>query len=330
MTPTTSEPNPSLGPRRARSDQDEDAAPSREAASRAVTGGRKMHAMVAALVAAGVGVIVIALVLLTASPSADDPSVGVGASSTAADVPVSCSSVQPEPKVVFLDPGHGADLAATRATSGGSQGIYSGENSSGGNEPADVFAVALAAKGQLETDGYTVVLSRTADPDPAQLTLWEKGLLAQTADGGQAADIGVSIHTDLAGTIGAGQIYYDSVGAYRTNTSDGFTAEFTNSDTAALSHDYALNFQKTRAEFQGEPPTVSPGHEFPAGRGLGSSGNIPIIMLTAQDVPWVYNEMARTTAAGLSEADLALYAEAIVKGVESSLGPVSQPSPSCS
>lgn len=67
---------------------------------------------------------------------------------------------------------------------------------------------------------------------------------------------------------------------------------------------------------------MTPGHDFPAGRGLGSWGDIPIIMLTAQQVPWVYNEAPRTSANGLSPADRANYASAIVQGVERSLDPV--------
>ncbi|MDK9655345.1 N-acetylmuramoyl-L-alanine amidase [Propionibacterium freudenreichii] len=224
--------------------------------------------------------------------------------------------------VVFLDPGHGADLPATRATSGGSQGIYSGENTSQGNEPADVFAVALDAKAQLERAGYVVVLSRDGDPDPARQTLWQKGLRAETAMGGAPADIGVSIHTDLPDTVGAGQIYYDQLGGFRTNTSDGLTARFTDERSAALSRQYAQQFLTARQELGAGAIAMTPGHDFPAGRGLGSWGDIPIIMLTAQQVPWVYNEAPRTSANGLSPADRANYASAIVQGVERSLGPV--------
>ena len=223
--------------------------------------------------------------------------------------------------IVFLDPGHGSNETPTAATSGGSQGIDSGENSSGGNEDADVFAVAVQAKGMLEKAGYGVVLSRQGQPDPDHLTLWQKGLAAEKAAHGKPADIGVSIHTDTKAGVGAGQIYYDNLGGYRTNNTNSLTRTFTNAKTARLSKQYADNFLVVRQNLQHAPITMTPGHNFPASRALGSHGTIPIIMLTAQNVPWVYNEMGRTTTAGLSPSDRTIYATAIAEGVEKSLPP---------
>jgi len=246
-----------------------------------------------------------------------------------ATVPMPCVTPSGEPQVVadsrptvvFLDPGHGANVNPTAATSGGSKGIFSGENSSGGNEDADVFEVAKQAAALLGSAGYTVVLSRSGQPDPDHLTLWQKGLEAETANNGGPADIGVSIHTDTRADIGAGQIYYDLVGGYRTNNDDATTATFTNTATAALSEQYAQNFLTARQATATGNIKMTAGHDFPASRNLGSHGNMPIIMLTAQDVPWVYNEMPRTTAKGLSKADITSYAKAIATGVETSVGP---------
>ncbi|MCL2781544.1 MAG: N-acetylmuramoyl-L-alanine amidase [Actinomycetia bacterium] len=224
--------------------------------------------------------------------------------------------------VVFLDPGHGANVAPTAATSGGSKGIYSGENGSGGNEDADMYTVARRAQTILRKAGYTVVLSRTGNPDPARRTLWQKGLLAERANKGRPADIAVSLHTDVKANVGAGQIYYDNMGGYRQNNAGSLTRYFTNKNTASLSRKYALIFQKTRQKYQHAPITVTAGHGFAADRNLGSHGTIPIVMLTAQDVPWVYNEMGRTTSAGLSAQDLTVYANSIVAGVEQSVPPI--------
>lgn len=221
--------------------------------------------------------------------------------------------------VVFLDPGHGSNLTPTMATSGGSKGIYSGENTSGGNEDVDVWNVAQDTKAALSAAGYKVVLSRTGEPDPDPHTLWQKGLMAETADNGKPAAIGVSIHTDTQADVGAGEIYYDFVGGYRQNNTDNTRATFTNARVADLSKKYAENFLSVREKLQGATLTMTAGTSFAASRGLGSFGTIPIIMLTADDVPWVYNEMGRTTDAGLSATDTKIYAESIVQGVEKSL-----------
>lgn len=225
--------------------------------------------------------------------------------------------------VVFLDPGHGANVAPTKATSGGSTGIYSGENGSGGGEDANVFTVAVRAKALLEQAGYRVVLSRTSNPDARRRTLWEKGNAAETANYGRPADIAVSLHTDVKANIGAGQIYYDNQGGYRQNNSNSTRRVFNNTAVAAKSKSYAVQFQQVRSSLQGARIGIYAGHYFPASRSLGSHGTIPIVMLSAQDVPWVYNEFGRTTSSGLSSHDINVYVTSVVRGVEHSIGPVS-------
>lgn len=225
--------------------------------------------------------------------------------------------------VVFLDPGHGANVAPTKATSGGSTGIYSGENGSSGGEDANVFTVAVRAKGLLEKAGYKVVLSRTSNPDKQRRTLWQKGNAAETANSGQPADIAVSLHTDVKASIGAGQIYYDNQGGYRQNNSNSTRRVFNNPAVAAKSKAYAQQFQKVRSSLQGARVGLYAGHLFAPSRNLGSHGTIPIVMLSAQHVPWVYNEFGRTTSNGLSSRDISVYVTSVVRGVERSIGPVS-------
>ncbi|NYG07475.1 N-acetylmuramoyl-L-alanine amidase [Phycicoccus badiiscoriae] len=223
--------------------------------------------------------------------------------------------------VVFLDPGHGANVAPTKATSGGSTGIYSGENTSGGGEDANVFTVALRAKALLEQAGYKVVLSRTSNPDRLRRTLWQKGNAAETANSGKPADIAVSLHTDAKANIGAGQIYYDNQGGYRQNNSNSTRRVFDNPAVAAKSKAYGVQFQKVRNSLQGTWIGLYAGHHFAASRNLGSYGTIPIVMLSAQHVPWVYNEFGRTTSSGLSSHDISVYVTSVVRGVEHSIGP---------
>lgn len=222
--------------------------------------------------------------------------------------------------VVFLDPGHGANVAPTKATSGGSTGIYSGESASGGGEDADVFTVALRAKALLEQAGYKVVLSRTSNPDMLRRTLWQKGNAAETANSGKPADIAVSLHTDVKANIGAGHIYYDNQGGYRQNNSNSTRRVFNNPAVAAKSKAYGQQFQKVRNSLQGTWIGLYAGHQFAASRNLGSYGTIPIVMLSAQHVPWVYNEFGRTTSSGLSSHDISVYVTSVVRGVEHSIG----------
>ncbi len=225
--------------------------------------------------------------------------------------------------VVFLDPGHGANVAPTRATSGGSRGIYSGESGSGGGEDANVFTVAVSAKALLEKAGYKVVLSQTSNPDRQRRTLWQKGNAAETANSGKPADIAVSLHTDVKANIGAGQIYYDNQGGYRQNNRNSTRRVFNNAAVAAKSKAYAQQFQKVRNSLQGARVGLYAGHHFAASRSLGSHGTIPIVMLSAQHVPWVYNEFGRTSSSGLSSRDISIYVTSVVRGVEHSIGPAS-------
>ncbi|MCL1898673.1 MAG: N-acetylmuramoyl-L-alanine amidase [Micrococcales bacterium] len=221
--------------------------------------------------------------------------------------------------VVFLDPGHGVNLTPTAATSGGSEGIYSGE-SANGQEDIDVFAVALRAKEGLEQAGYLVVLSRTTNPDQDQSSLWQKGNAAQVANDGQPADIGISLHTDAVSSVGAGQIYYNKQGGFRQNSGDGLRRTFDNPAVAATAQRYAEVFQQVRSQDQGAPITITAGHEFPASRNLGSFGDIPIVMLSAPSVPWVYNEYGRN-GGGLTDQQIEIYANSIVRATNQAIGP---------
>jgi len=246
----------------------------------------------------------------TPSPTAS----GSAAETPSTAVPSGCRAT-----VVYLDPGHGGNVTPRRATSGGSQGIFSGESANAGNEDADVFAVATQAMAALREAGYVVELSRSDNPDPLRQTLWQKGNKAEVARDGNPADIAVSIHTDVRANVGAGLIFYDKLGGYRQNESDGVRATFTNEATARLSQQYAAAFQAERERIQGATIAMTAGTEFPASRHLGSFGDIPIVMLSAPGVPWVYNEMGRTTDAGLSAAAKDIYARGIVAGVTASL-----------
>jgi len=222
--------------------------------------------------------------------------------------------------VVFLDPGHGANVTPKAAASGASRGIVSGE-SSNGQEDKDVFAVAKKVKKELKKAGYKVVMSRTSNPDRGKAALWQKGNAAQVANAGRPADIGISIHTDAASSVGAGQVYYNKLGGYRQNNTNSIRRTFTAKGTAATSKQYAKVFKKVRSRFQKAPVTITAGHFFPKSRNLGSHGDIPIVMLAAPGVPWVYNEFGRSRPGGLTAAEIDQYARSLVRSTKSAIGP---------
>jgi len=219
-----------------------------------------------------------------------------------------------------LDPGHGANVTPQPAASGGSEGIVSGE-SANGIEDVEVFAVAQKVQAALEEAGYVVVLSRQANPDPTGTALWQRGNAAEAANDGQPADIAISIHTDLASSVGAGQIYYNKLGGYRQNNAGGTRQTFTNAATAATAERFALVFQAVRTADQQTTVTITAGHEFPASRNLGSHGDIPIVMLSAPSVPWVYNEFGRTNPGGLTDEQIDLYARSLIRATQQAIGP---------
>jgi len=121
--------------------------------------------------------------------------------------------------------------------------------------------------------------------------------------------------------VGAGQIYYNKQGGFRQNNANSTRRTFDNPEVAAAAQRYAEIFQAVRSEDQQATITITAGHQFPAGRNLGSHGDIPIVMLSAQSVPWVYHEFGRTGPTGLTEDQIDLYAASLVRGTLAAIGP---------
>jgi len=223
----------------------------------------------------------------------------------------SSSSSSGSGSVIFLDPGHGGNESDSKATGTvGGDGIISGES---GNQPEgnDVFDVATRVKEKLESDGYSVVMSR--DSSNSGGTLWQKAMKASAAK----AAIAVSIHTDTSANWVAAQ----EVGRKRTNKSDGYQMIFNDTETANESRGYAAKISAAREKAEGRPSTVitDMSASFPCGRSLASCGDIAIVMLSAQDIPWVYNEFARASESGLSEGEKENYATGLYNGIKDSV-----------
>ena len=258
-------------------------------------------------------------------PTSDDGTEAPGDELSSEDAVPDEAAAEPvpvcRPTVIFLDPGHGGNLRPTAATAGGSLGIYSGLTASGGNEDQQVFDIAVGVAEILRSAGFEVVLGRTENPSINPVPLWQVGLLAETARDGEPADLAVSIHTDVRAHVGNGEIYHQCVGCWRENNDGSVRRYFENEVTAAASEQFARVFAEVREEFTDAPIRVTAGHTFSPGRNLGSHGTIPIVMLSGQGVPWVFNEFPRTTDAGLSAEDLQLAINSLAQATMRALPP---------
>ncbi len=206
-------------------------------------------------------------------------------------------------KVIILDPGHSADDSQRIDPA---SGILDHDYP---NHPEieEVFEVAQKVKQKLETDGYTVIMTKNGIGESVS----HRGR-ADVANNANAA-LAVSIHTDhSAGTWNFAQVYPQKVGLYREK-SDGERVTFNNSEIAQKSQEYSQIFVTERGKVEGrsvELTTVN----F-AGRAGLAPGNIPLVQLFAT-VPWVYNEVGGDGPQKLSEDKLDRYAQGLINSIK--------------
>lgn len=207
--------------------------------------------------------------------------------------------------VVFIDPGHGGQIP--RYTDPQS-GLVATENHNM-PESADAIEVAKQVETALKQAGYEVVLSHK-DPD-AMVKFRDRSTAAENAK----AAIAVSIHT-TDGEIN--QVWPQRMDTYRQYGSHKDT--FTNQATATKSEQYANIMARTRTAAEGHPVTTDPGNKQQASSfsrpDIESKGNISLVQLWAQDIPWVYNEIARDEGLAITKDRKAAYAKGIADGIK--------------
>lgn len=215
----------------------------------------------------------------------------------------SASSATPECAriAVALDPGHNPVVVdGFDPVTGASMRDYPN-----GAEDGDVFAVAMRVRRELEGSRYRVVLLKTSVGE--SVTYRERVDRAAAA----GARLGISIHT----SPGVNAVFEQRVDLYRAGPdATGATQRvtFTNAATAAASHRYATAIASSRSVSQRVPVVVTD-NDF-GGRAPLWSGNIPVIALISDAVPWVYNEAGTATAGGstaLPPAFLTAYADGV-------------------
>lgn len=207
--------------------------------------------------------------------------------------------------VIALDPGHGG---TTISRVDPETGLHDGDY----NNPAElasVYAVALMAKTQLEQEGYEVVLTKNAVDQ--SVFLRDRANVGNNAN----AALGVSIHTQGDRAFGTWQeIYVQKVGLYRGPPSNRHV--FTDGALAQKSQAYAEAMKQERDAIEVKSgTTVIKDNSFDGREGI-EPGNIPLVELWAK-VPWIYLEAGgNNTTTGLTEAERATYASAIVAGIK--------------
>ena len=205
--------------------------------------------------------------------------------------------------VIFLDPGHGG--AISRYTDEKS-GLVAAETYST-PETENMLKVANRVKTELEKNGFTVVLSRTTDTQ--KLTARER---AEAAIAAKAA-IGISLHSNES----VNQAWAQREGAYRQYQDKRVT--FSNKTTAAKSQQYNAAIAKARAAAEGREVGLDENGSQQKSifnrESVASKGDIPLVSLFAETIPWSYNEFAHGSDGKMDEGEIARYTKGIVDGV---------------
>lgn len=252
------------------------------------------------------------LLLVACSPTGEGASPsGRGATPPPSTTAMSLASPAPSaacaPTTVAIDPGHNpVPIDDFDPVTGVAEIDYPN-----GAEDRDVFAVAEQVRDMLVGFGYRVILLKRA--------VGESVTYRQRVQRAAGATIAVSIHT----SPGVNAVFAQRVGLYREGIgADGrqLRVTFTNRATAARSERYAHAVAEQRTRIEGRPVAVRD-NDFGRRAPLWS-GNIPVIALIADTVPWVYNEFGTPDAGGstgLPRARLDAYARGLVAGVRSAV-----------
>ncbi len=256
------------------------------------------------------------LVLTSCSEGSNTPvaveTVVVTKTATSSDstAPKSAFPGECEAPTVAFDPGHnGQSISVFDKTTGVEMRDYPN-----GAEDGDVFAVATIAKRGLEHAGYTVVMLKKSTAE--SVTYRERVNRAERA----GADVGISIHT----SPGEHSVFDQRLGGYREGTgADGtpLRVTFSNAAIAKQSGQMSTKFAAGRSRVEGRQVNVVQ-NNF-GGRAPLWAGDLPMISLISQKVPWVYSEFGTSDGAGganpIGSDNRNLYAKAIVAGVKAAL-----------
>lgn len=211
--------------------------------------------------------------------------------------------------VVALDPGHGGEVAQDDYKDPASGIVLADRETPNSPEREDVLEVAKRVKAELETAGYEVVLLRN-EPDE-KISKFDRVKKAKDAN----AQLAVSIHT---APNNLNEVWPQRVGKYREYNSNRLT--FSNEEIAKKSQQYTDIFAKKRTEIEGHSVTTDPNNDSQRGSFTGdrvpSQGDISLLQLWSDTIPWVYNEIGQDQGTAISEGLKQKYAAALVASIK--------------
>lgn len=247
-----------------------------------------------------------------------DPVPPTGASAPATNTTPSTPSSTTAPStgektVVAIDPGHDQVISNYTDTV---TGLIDRETDNG-KETDDMFEVASQIKADLEQSGYEVVLLK--ESVRAGVNKRARVDKAKAAN----AKIAVSLHSYAAegGYDGWAEVWPQFVGGYREIEGKPDTrVTFTNQETAKLSDQYSdiIREERDKAERNSNGATekvTGNAASFGSGRGLPSVGDISLVQLWSDNVPWVYNEVG-TDGGGMTAEQKQKYALGVANGIK--------------
>ncbi|WP_347956055.1 hypothetical protein [Gordonia aichiensis] len=212
--------------------------------------------------------------------------------------------------VIALDPGHnGVHIEPFDPVTGAKM-----VDDPNGEENFDAFTVAKLVAQKLGTaGGYSIVILK--DEPMSNVSYRDRVSKAEQA----GAVMGVSIHT----SPGDNAVFPQRVGLFRQGPAeDGSNKKvtFTVENVASRSALFSGKFARARSSVEGTQVQVRD-NSFD-GRAPLWSGNIPIISLISNKVPWVYNEFGPASGGGgankIADSDLQTYADGLVAGIKAS------------
>ena len=214
--------------------------------------------------------------------------------------------------VVAIDPGHnGVKVDGFDEKTGAKMADYPN-----GAEDADVMEVSKSVKEALEDDGMEVVLLKEDVGDNVSY----RERVDKAKDAG--ADVAISIHTTPG--VNYSMVIAQNEGGYRegaTESGETKRVTFENADVAKKSQEYAKAVADARTEAEPNPVKMTTSLDFGGREGLWS-GNLPIIQLLSEDVPWIYSEYGTDSGGGINpigDDAKKVYAEGLSTGLKEAL-----------
>lgn len=214
--------------------------------------------------------------------------------------------------VIAIDPGHNSEKIEEHDEE---TGIFQYDYPNG-KEDKDVWEVSVQVAKGLKKEGHKpVILRKKMGESVDYRTRVDR---AETVK----ADVAVSVHTTPG--VDYSMIIAQKEGGYREGAdSEGNEkrVEFGETEVAEKSKELSEIVAEARTEAEPNPVKVVEEHSF-EGREPMWGGNMPIVSLMSENVPWLYSEYGTDEGGGeqgISKDDKKAYTEGLTKGLLNAL-----------